>query len=55
MNAESASVTGVMGEAMFKISEHWNIKGDKALSIWVVYYQLAALMALIEHNRKTTQ
>lgn len=47
---------GVMGsDAMIKISEHWNIKGDKALSIWVAYYEPAALMALIERNRKATQ
>ncbi|MDB6143851.1 MAG: hypothetical protein JWP80_2895 [Pseudomonas sp.] len=49
----NVGVTGT--DAMIKISEHWNVKGDKALSIWVAYYEPAALMALIERNRKATQ
>jgi ketosteroid isomerase-like protein len=47
----SVGVTG--SEDMIKISEHWRLEGGKARSIWVAYYEPAALMALIERNRKS--
>ena len=43
---------GVKGtDAMIKISEHWNLRDGKATSIWVAYFEPAALLALIEHNK----
>jgi len=33
-----------------RISEHWSIKGGKALSLWVAYYEPQKLMELIERN-----
>jgi ketosteroid isomerase-like protein len=36
---------GVVGsDAMIKISEHWLIKDERALSLWVAYYEPQALM-----------
>ena len=44
---------GVTGkDAMIKISEHWHLDKGKARSIWVAYYEPAALMELIERNKK---
>lgn len=45
---------GVTGTAsMIKISEHWQLDQGKARSIWVAYYEPAALLELIERNKKS--
>lgn len=39
---------GVAGtDALIKISEHWKIKGEKAVSLWVAYYEPGALLEQI--------
>ena len=39
---------GVAGsDAMIKISEHWAINGEKAVSLWVAYYDPGALLEQI--------
>lgn len=36
---------GVIGtDATIKISEHWRIKGEKAVSLWVAYYERGILL-----------
>lgn len=45
----NVGVTGT--EDMIKISEHWQLENFKARSIWVAYYEPAALMAVIERNK----
>jgi ketosteroid isomerase-like protein len=35
-------VTGI--DDVIKISEHWDVKDDKALSIWVAYFEPKALL-----------
>lgn len=47
----NVGVTGT--ESMIKISEHWQLEKGKARSIWVAYYEPAALLALIERNKKS--
>ncbi len=43
---------GVMGtSSTIKISEHWQMEGGKARSIWVAYFEPAALLELIERNK----
>ena len=43
---------GVTGTTdMIKISEHWTLENGKARSIWVAYYEPAALIAVIERNK----
>jgi hypothetical protein len=40
---------GVVGFAsLIKISEHWEMKDGKALSLWVAYFEPQALLDLIE-------
>ena len=40
---------GVAGSnAMIKISEHWDLKDEKVLSLWVAYYEPKALMDQLE-------
>lgn len=46
----NVGVTGT--ESMIKISEHWHLDQGKARSIWVAYYEPAALLELIERNKK---
>jgi hypothetical protein len=42
---------GLMGMAeKVKISEHWTIKNNRALSLWVAYFEPEALMQLIAKN-----
>ena len=44
---------GVMGTpSMIKISEHWSLDEGKARSIWVAYFEPAALLELIGRNQK---
>jgi ketosteroid isomerase-like protein len=44
---------GVTGTPeMIKISEHWSLEAGKARSIWVAYFEPAALIALIERNKE---
>lgn len=47
----NVGVTGT--DSMIKISEHWHLDQGKARSIWVAYYEPAALLELIERNRKS--
>jgi ketosteroid isomerase-like protein len=43
---------GVMDtESMIKISEHWTLEAGRARSIWVAYYEPAALLSRLERNR----
>jgi hypothetical protein len=35
---------------MIKISEHWDLKDEKALSLWVAYYEPKALMDRLESS-----
>ena len=47
---------GVVGkDSMIKISEHWSLDDGKARSIWVAYFEPAALLALIEDNKKSSR
>src|SRR2546425_590095 len=40
---------GVAGSnAMIRISEHWDLKDEKVLSLWVAYYEPKALMDQLE-------
>src|SRR5437870_4608235 len=40
---------GVAGSnAMIKISEHWDLKDEKLISLWVAYYEPKALMDELE-------
>lgn len=40
---------GVMGtDEVIKISEHFVLKGEKVLSLWVAYYEPKALMDRLE-------
>ncbi len=42
---------GVVGtDAMVKISEHWVLKDEKALSLWVAYYEPKAIMERLERS-----
>jgi ketosteroid isomerase-like protein len=42
---------GVKGtDSMIKISEHWQLEQGMARSIWVAYFEPAALLALIGRN-----
>jgi hypothetical protein len=37
-----------------KISEHWEFKEGKAISLWVAYFEALRLIALIKENKLTT-
>lgn len=47
----NVGVTGT--ESMIKISEHWSLDQGKARSIWVAYYEPAALLDRIAQNSKS--
>jgi hypothetical protein len=38
----NVGVTGT--DAIIKISEHWTVRGSKATSIWVAYFEPQALL-----------
>jgi hypothetical protein len=38
--------------SMIKISEHWSLHEGRARSIWVAYFEPAALLELIERNKR---
>lgn len=47
---------GVTGTpSMIKISEHWQMEDGRARSIWVAYFEPAALLEIIERNRAQGQ
>lgn len=48
----NVGVTGT--KSMIKISEHWKLDQGKARSIWVAYFEPAALLELIERNKKSS-
>jgi hypothetical protein len=42
---------GVVGSnALIKISEHWVLKDEKALSLWVAYFEPKAIMDRLESS-----
>jgi ketosteroid isomerase-like protein len=45
---------GVMGSpSTIRVSEHWVLENGKACSVWVAYYEPAALLELIGHNLRS--
>lgn len=41
-------LTGI--DAIIRISEHWTISDNKAINLWVAYFEPAALMELLQKN-----
>ncbi|WP_210521297.1 nuclear transport factor 2-like protein [Hymenobacter terricola] len=37
-------------KAMLMVSEHWVIQGEKAISLWVAYYEPKALLEQLESS-----
>jgi hypothetical protein len=45
---------GVMGSSsMIKLSEHWVLENEKARSVWMAYYEPAALVEVIERDARS--
>jgi hypothetical protein len=46
----SVGVTGT--DSLIKVSEHWVVAGDKAISLWVAYYEPKALVDQLASSKK---
>lgn len=41
----------VGADDIIRISEHWTIRNNKAINLWVAYFEPAALMELLKNNK----
>jgi hypothetical protein len=49
----TVGVTGT--DSLIKVSEHWVIAGDKAISLWVAYYEPKALVDHLANSKEETK